>query len=115
VLNAASKLKLKLGRIDIRFSKPFSLRQWMHDQNIRRSSATSLFSPMYNPAHKATLLQALGYTVLADINAVSVIMPTALVGTIILTLRGALIFHCVIMRSWRWKGRAWPPRYLVAS
>lgn len=41
-----------------------------------------------NNVAKAQLLKALGYKVLADINSVSVVMPTALVGTVILTLRG---------------------------
>jgi glycerol-3-phosphate O-acyltransferase len=34
------------------------------------------------------LLRTLGYRVLSDINDVSVVMPTALVGTVLLTLRG---------------------------
>jgi glycerol-3-phosphate O-acyltransferase len=37
---------------------------------------------------KRRLLTTLGYKVLSDINGVSVVMPTALVGTVLLTLRG---------------------------
>ena len=37
---------------------------------------------------KPTLLRSLGFKILGDINSVSVTMPTALVGTVLLTLRG---------------------------
>jgi glycerol-3-phosphate O-acyltransferase len=41
-----------------------------------------------DPATRQKLLRTLGYKVLSDINAVSVVMPTALIGTVLLTLRG---------------------------
>jgi hypothetical protein len=34
------------------------------------------------------ILQSMGYQILSRINAISVIMPTGLVGTVLLTLRG---------------------------
>lgn len=102
VLNSASLLKLKLGRIDIRFAKPYSLRQWMDEEFNRRSTADSLFSPSSSLVHKNILLQSFSFSVLADINRVSVIMPTALVGTIILTLRGRGVGREELIRRVTW-------------
>jgi glycerol-3-phosphate O-acyltransferase len=48
------------------------------------------------------LLRTLGFKVLADINAVSVIMPTALVGTILLTLRGRGVGKSELVRRTEW-------------
>jgi glycerol-3-phosphate O-acyltransferase len=102
VLSSASLLKLKLGRIDIRFGKPYSLRHWMTEEFSKRSTPDSLFTPSYSPVHKNILLQAFSFSVLADINRVSVIMPTALVGTIILTLRGRGVGREELVRRVTW-------------
>jgi len=50
------------------------------------------------------LLRTLGFKVLADINAVSVVMPTALVGTILLTLRGRGVGKSELVRRVEWLG-----------
>lgn len=111
-------LQLKMGRIEywkfyilvqadevasVRFKQPWSLKSYIQSQITRRSapvkkpdSETSKiysivppdFSPDKNESDKVTLLRSLAYQVLADINSVAVIMPAALVGTVILTLRG---------------------------
>jgi hypothetical protein len=41
-----------------------------------------------NREHRATLLRAIGYETLSQINSISVVMPASLVGTVLLTLRG---------------------------
>ncbi|GAA94612.1 hypothetical protein E5Q_01264 [Mixia osmundae IAM 14324] len=84
-------LQLKMGRIDVRFQKPYSLKGFIEDQVVSRKRLRQdrvAFDPANNNEHKVMLLKALGYQVLSDINKVSVIMPAALVGTVILTLRG---------------------------
>lgn len=47
-----------------------------------------MYSSETTSEERVVLLQSLGYQILGEINSVSVIMPTALVGTVLLTLRG---------------------------
>ena len=51
---------------------------------------------------KIRLLRTLGYKVLSDINDVSVVMPTALVGTVLLTLRGRGVGKTEMVRRVDW-------------
>jgi glycerol-3-phosphate O-acyltransferase len=53
-------------------------------------------------ADKGRLLRSLGYRVLSDINDVSVMMPTALVGTVLLTLRGRGVGKAELVRRVEW-------------
>lgn len=55
-----------------------------------------------NAAERSRLLRALGYRVLSDINDVSVVMPTALVGTVLLTLRGRGVGKSELVRRVDW-------------
>jgi len=47
-------------------------------------------------------LKSLGYKVLGDINAVSVVMPTSLIGTVLLTLRGRGVGKSELVRRIDW-------------
>jgi len=47
-------------------------------------------------------LRTLGYKVLSDINEVSVVMPTALIGTVLLTLRGRGVGKSELIRRVEW-------------
>ncbi|RUS23116.1 hypothetical protein BC937DRAFT_92205 [Endogone sp. FLAS-F59071] len=91
-------LQLKWGSIDVRVAKPWSLHDWIHDQIETRRP----FNPEHNREHKTILLKSLGYRVLSDINAVSVVMPTALIGTVILTLRGRGVGRNELIRRVDW-------------
>lgn len=51
---------------------------------------------------KVRLLRTLGYKVLSDINDVSVVMPTALIGTVLLTLRGRGVGKAELVRRVDW-------------
>ncbi|KAH0563386.1 hypothetical protein GP486_002046 [Trichoglossum hirsutum] len=51
---------------------------------------------------RVRILRTLGYKVLSDINAVSVVMPTALIGTVILTLRGRGVGKSELVRRVDW-------------
>jgi hypothetical protein len=88
----SSVLSLKLGRVDVRFHEPWSLRKFVDEQLTRLPSIpVGLDTDHRNPDVKAArekILRTMGYKVLSDINAVSVVMPTALIGTVLLTLRG---------------------------
>ncbi|CAG8571791.1 16329_t:CDS:10, partial [Dentiscutata heterogama] len=97
VVTNSRLVQLKWGRIDVRFSKPFSLLSFIEDQKKRRSYHNPLIEEQ-----KITLLRALGYRVLSDINSVSVVMPTALVGTVILTLRGRGVGRNELIRRVDW-------------
>ncbi|KAG2190899.1 hypothetical protein INT46_006352 [Mucor plumbeus] len=73
ILTNSRLLQLKWGRVDVRLGKPYSLKDWVEDQIKMRG-------------------------VLADI----VIMPSALVGTIILTLRGRGVGRSELIRRVDW-------------
>ncbi|KAG0233773.1 hypothetical protein BGW42_007233 [Actinomortierella wolfii] len=103
VITNSRLLQLKMGRIDVRFARPYSLRQFMNQETERRQ--LSLGDEKTAQEAKAQLLKALGYKVLADINSVSVVMPTALVGTVILTLRGRGVGRSELIRRVDWLKR----------
>lgn len=109
-------LQLKMGRIDVRFQEPFSLKGYLDSERTRRASlpivaipsSSLLVSTAPQPllaagpvgadqktalqlaerAEQNVMLRALGYKILSDINKVSVIMPASLISTVMLTIRG---------------------------
>ncbi|OZJ06950.1 hypothetical protein BZG36_00135 [Bifiguratus adelaidae] len=95
-------LQLKWGRVDLRVHKPYSLRDWIDEQISRRTSTEKVFDPVRSFNDKAVLIKSIGYRILADINSVSVIMPTALVGTVLLTLRGRGVGRSELIRRVTW-------------
>ena len=88
-LSASSVLSLKLGRVDVRFHEPWSLKDFIANQRARVNQSP-LEATKDGPLglERTRLLRTLGFKILSDINAVSVVMPTALIGTVLLTLRG---------------------------
>ena len=103
-LSASSVLSLKLGRVDVRFHEPWSLRTFIDGQQAR----ANISEPSKDPANLQTsdgrvrLLRTLGFKVLSEINAVSVVMPTALIGTVLLTLRGRGVGKSELIRRVEW-------------
>ncbi len=102
----SSVLSLKLGRVDVRFHEPWSLRKYIDDQltKLNKSPGTedlTLKTPE-NAVLKQKLLRTMGYKVLSDINDVSVVMPTALIGTVLLTLRGRGVGKAELLRRIEW-------------
>lgn len=95
-LSASSVLSLRLGRVDVRFYQPWSLRTFITEQQARLPSDEAVAS------QRIRILRTMGYRVLANINAASVIMPTALVGTILLTLRGRGVGRSELTRRVDW-------------
>ncbi len=102
----SSVLSLQLGRVDVRFHEPWSLRGFINDQLSRLSKMPSEIKvdwrDMKNQVLRQKLLRTLGYKVLADINTVSVVMPTALIGTVLLTLRGRGVGRAELIRRVEW-------------
>ena len=88
LLSSSSVLSLRLGRVDVRFQQPWSLREFVTQQMSRMPGQIDSNSQMISYTERGRILRTLGYRVLSDINNVSVMMPTALVGTVLLTLRG---------------------------
>lgn len=87
---ARKVLALRMGRIDARFAEGFSLREFIHNAVQERfatpdAPTTDIAAFTASPT---PILRSLGYTVLNEINAISVVMPTALIGTVLLTIRG---------------------------
>lgn len=141
-LNARKIMSLQMGRVDVRFHEPWSLREFVTSQISRELSRSAIASERFlnhtsftlnnnthnsrtggivldasnpqlltaiakdpsllTPEIKIRLLRALGYRVLGDINAVSVIMPTSLIGTMLLTNRGRGISKENLERRVRW-------------
>jgi glycerol-3-phosphate O-acyltransferase len=103
-LSASSVLSLKLGRVDVRFHEPWSLRQFVQEQQARTTGIPKEIDmkSITDPSTRQKLLRTLGYRVLSDINAVSVVMPTALIGTVLLTLRGRGVGMAELVRRVEW-------------
>lgn len=103
-LSASSVLSLKLGRVDVRFHEPWSLRQFIQEQQNRTTGIPKELDMKnaYDQAMRQKLLRTIGYKVLSDINAVSVVMPTALIGTVLLTLRGRGVGKAELVRRVEW-------------
>ncbi|KAK3074359.1 hypothetical protein LTR53_003288 [Teratosphaeriaceae sp. CCFEE 6253] len=100
-LSASNVLSLKLGRVDVRFHEPWSLRGFVDQQRTKLVRQPGTHT-MYDAALKRKLLTTLGYKVLKEINDVSVVMPTALVGTVLLTLRGRGVGKSELIRRVNW-------------
>ena len=102
----SSVLSLRLGRVDVRFHEPWSLKGFLADQLIKIQNVRSQPSINWDAAKdilvRQKLLRTLGYKVLADINDVSVVMPTALIGTVLLTLRGRGVGRNELIRRVEW-------------
>jgi glycerol-3-phosphate O-acyltransferase len=103
-LSASSILSLKLGRVDVRFHEPWSLRAFIQEQQSRTTGIPKELDmkSITDPSTRQKLLRTMGYKVLSDINAVSVVMPTALIGTVLLTLRGRGVGMAELVRRVEW-------------
>lgn len=101
-LSASNVLSLKLGRVDVRFHQPWSLRGFINEEQNKLMKKSASLDTTFNRAMRLTLSRLLGYKVLSDINAVSVVMPTALVGTVLLTLRGRGVGKSELIRRVDW-------------
>ncbi|PYH42839.1 lysophospholipid acyltransferase family protein [Aspergillus saccharolyticus JOP 1030-1] len=102
-LSSSSVLSLKLGRVDVRFHEPWSLKEFITQQLTRLPDPIGdIGSQKLSTAERGRVLRSLGYRVLSDINNVSVMMPTALVGTVLLTLRGRGVGKGELVRRVEW-------------
>lgn len=95
-------LSLRLGRVDVRFQQPWSLREFIGQQMTRLPRQIGSDSQKLSYTERGRILRTLGYRVLSDINNVSVMMPTALVGTVLLTLRGRGVGKGELVRRLNW-------------
>jgi 1-acyl-sn-glycerol-3-phosphate acyltransferase len=106
VTGGSSILSLRLGRVDVRFHEPWSLRGFIDEQlskliTIPKGLGVDVKNPeVISIRHK--ILRTLGYKVLSNINDVSVVMPTALIGTVLLTLRGRGVGREELIRRVQW-------------
>ncbi|RAL14084.1 lysophospholipid acyltransferase family protein [Aspergillus homomorphus CBS 101889] len=102
-LSSSSVLSLKLGRVDVRFHEPWSLREFITQQLTRLPDQIGeIGGQKLSNVERGRILRSLGYRVLSDINNVSVMMPTALVGTVLLTLRGRGVGKGELVRRVEW-------------
>ena len=103
-LSSSSVLSLKLGRVDVRFHEPWSLRSFIDGQQKRTKGLVGSEGPVtqHDTADRIRLLRTLAFKVLSQINAVSVVMPTALIGSVLLTLRGRGVGKSELIRRVDW-------------
>lgn len=104
-LSASSVLSLKLGRVDVRFHEPWSLQNFIAEQQSRGDRSSPLSGRNLDSSdgpERIRHLRTLGFKVLSDINEVSVVMPTALIGTVLLTLRGRGVGKAELIRRVDW-------------
>ncbi|KAJ5799939.1 uncharacterized protein N7518_002007 [Penicillium psychrosexuale] len=101
-ISSSSVLTLKLGRVDVRFHEPWSLRDFIGQQLTRLDRPSTDINNKLSYADRGRILRTFGYRVLSDINDVSVMMPTALVGTVLLTLRGRGVGKGELVRRLDW-------------
>ncbi|KAJ5587212.1 uncharacterized protein N7459_002977 [Penicillium hispanicum] len=102
LISSSSVLSLKLGRVDVRFHEPWSLREFLTQQLTRLNQSSPGSDQKLAHAERGRILRTLGYRVLSEINDVSVMMPTALVGTVLLTLRGRGVGKGELVRRLNW-------------
>ncbi|CAI7664947.1 unnamed protein product [Penicillium bialowiezense] len=102
LLSSSSVLSLKLGRVDVRFHEPWSLREFIGQQLTRLDHPTTDLNTKLSYTDRGRILRTFGYRVLSEINDVSVMMPTALVGTVLLTLRGRGVGKGELCRRLDW-------------
>ncbi|KAJ5832760.1 hypothetical protein N7474_001071 [Penicillium riverlandense] len=102
LLSSSSVLSLKLGRVDVRFHAPWSLREFLTQQLTRLDIPSTKVNQKLSYNDRGRILRTLGYRVLSEINDVSVMMPTALVGTVLLTLRGRGVGKGELVRRLDW-------------
>ncbi|KAI9299079.1 acyltransferase [Neoconidiobolus thromboides FSU 785] len=95
ILSSSNIIQLKWGRVDIRFSDPFFLKEFIDIEMVKRKDDNPVID-------NKIILRALGYRVMSDINNTSVVMPTALVGTVLLTLRGRGVGFIELIRRVEW-------------
>ncbi|TGZ76217.1 acyltransferase [Ascodesmis nigricans] len=101
-LSSSKYLSLKMGRVDVRFHDAWSLRGFINDFKARTQPDAPQTMDVQNPEIRVKMLRSLGYKVLNDINAVSVVMPTSLIGTVLLTLRGRGVGLSELVRRIDW-------------
>lgn len=109
-INARKIMSLQMGRVDVRFHEGWSFREYVMGQvnkELVRSAlhterTLKLDSRQITPEMHIRILRSLGYRVLADINRISVVMPTSLIGTMLLTLRGRGIGKQDLVRRVTW-------------
>ena len=101
-LSSSSALSLRLGSCHVRFSEPWSLKEFIEAQKARPSHLENVDQTNSSSTDRTRILRTLGYKVLSDINNVAVVMPTALVGTVLLTLRGRGVTRSELSRRVDW-------------
>jgi glycerol-3-phosphate O-acyltransferase len=100
-LSSSKYLSLKMGRVDVRFQDPWSLREFMNEF-IAKKALPAGEPELPKSELRLNMLKSLGYRVLSDINKVSVVMPTSLIGTVLLTLRGRGVGKNELVRRVDW-------------
>jgi glycerol-3-phosphate O-acyltransferase len=88
--SSTSFLKNNYGDISVKFANPISLQNFSDKIIESCKKFNSNFDPYSNPEDKKVVIRKLAYQISWELNKNSVIMPTALVSTILLAYRSGL-------------------------
>lgn len=103
-LDSSRMLSLQFGRVDVRFNEPWSLKNYIIEQLAIAQDSNVTF-PLPTELERSTqthLLRSLGYRILADINNISIVMPTSLVATVLLTWASRGISRAQLLSRVSW-------------
>ncbi|CAJ1400187.1 unnamed protein product [Effrenium voratum] len=94
----------RYGNIHVRFAPGFSARSFIENYVSLQQAAghRANFDPQKSATEKGVLLKALAYHVLEEINRVSSVTPTALVGTVLLCTLGRGIGRRALINKVEW-------------
>eukprot|EP01059_Diplonema_ambulator_P019110 TRINITY_DN3191_c0_g1_i1.p1 TRINITY_DN3191_c0_g1~~TRINITY_DN3191_c0_g1_i1.p1 ORF type:complete len:729 (+),score=299.91 TRINITY_DN3191_c0_g1_i1:44-2188(+) len=84
---AVTKSNKSFGSIEVRIAPGFSLREYINEHTAFKQKI-SPWDPMTNIVHRVQLYKSAAYRVMDDINRISTITPSSIVGTVLLTTRG---------------------------
>lgn len=101
-LKSSKIMSLRLGRVDIKFGEIWSLKEFI-THKLSADFAVPLAIPVQlSPESSVRLLHSIGYHVLAGINKASRVMPSALLGTVLLTTRKSGLLRDELLHRVRW-------------
>eukprot|EP01064_Diplonema_japonicum_P031322 TRINITY_DN5555_c0_g1_i1.p1 TRINITY_DN5555_c0_g1~~TRINITY_DN5555_c0_g1_i1.p1 ORF type:complete len:727 (+),score=97.49 TRINITY_DN5555_c0_g1_i1:49-2181(+) len=98
---AVNKTGKTMGSIEVRIASGFSLKQYITEHSSIKQNILK-WDPVANPTHRLQLFKSTAYRVMDDINRISTITPTAIVGTVLLTTRGRGVGREELFRKVLW-------------
>jgi 1-acyl-sn-glycerol-3-phosphate acyltransferase/nucleoside-diphosphate-sugar epimerase len=87
LVKARDVLKNRYGDIHVKIASPISLKDYVNDISAQE---TTNFDPFADANDRFSLVRKLAYSITTELNDASVVMPTSLIATILLTYRDGI-------------------------